>query len=256
MKRTFAAVGLAAMLAGGAVAGLAYAAGPSAAVTAAVADAARPEADKAKDADRKPAELLEFMGVKPGQTVMDFWPGSGYWSRLFSKAVGPKGHVYAYVPAEIAGMKSDPVAQAKALTATYPNVEGISDPLTSPPPKEALNSLDLVWTFENYHDLYNPFMKGADVGVFNKQIYAMLKPGGHYIIGDHAAPAGAGLTVTNTTHRIDPATVRAEVEKAGFKYVGELKVLANPDDPKTAGVFDASIRGKTDRFVLKFVKPR
>jgi len=257
MKRLFAAAGLAALLATAAAPALALS--PSPQITAAVADAARPDADKAKDESRKPAELIAFMGVKPGMTVVDVWPGSGYWSRLFSRVVGPTGKVYAYVPAEIVDMKSKPFDTAKAMAAepgNQGNVEAMSDPLASPPPPSFAGKLDVVWIFENYHDLYNPFMKGADVAAFNRAIYTMLKPGGVFVIGDHAAPAGSGLTTTNTTHRIDPEAVKAELAKAGFKYVGETKVLANPDDPKTDGVFKDTIRGKTDRFVFKFVKPR
>ncbi len=254
MKHLLAAAGLAALIASTA----AVPAFAQVAPAAAVADASRPATDTAKDADRHPAELIAFMGVKPGMKIMDVWTGSGYWARLFSKVVGPKGHVYAYVPEEITGFKNKPLDVAKAMAAEpgMGNVEAISDPIASQPPAAFQNVLDVVWVFENYHDLYNPFMKGADVAAYNKAVFALLKPGGVYVIGDHAAPVGAGLTVTNTTHRIEAATVKSEVEKAGFKYVGESKVLANADDPKTVGVFDASIRGKTDRFVLKFVKPR
>ena len=132
---------------------------------AAVADASRPADDRAKDASRKPVELIAFAGIKPGDTVMDLWPGGGYWSRIFSKVVGPKGHVYAYVPAEITDFKGDPLGKAKAMAAEpgLGNVEAISDPLSSQPPPAFANVLDVVWTFENYHDLHDPFLKGASV---------------------------------------------------------------------------------------------
>ena len=224
---------------------------------AAVADASRPAKDVEKDASRMPADMVAFAMVKPGDTVMDVWPGGGYWSRIFSKVVGPKGKVLAYVPAEITGFKSDPLGLAKAMAAEpgLGNVEAVSDPLAAPPPAEFQNTLDVVWTFENYHDFHDTFMKGADVDGFNKAVFLMLKPGGYYVIVDHAAPAGSGLANTEDLHRIDPATLRAEVEKAGFVFDGESKVLANPDDPKTAIVFDPSIRGKTDRFAYRFRKP-
>ena len=231
---------------------------PPAAIAAAVADASRPDADKAQDAVRHPAELLAFAKVKPGETVIDIWPGKGYWTRLFSIEVGPKGKVISYVPAEIVEFKSKPLDLAKAVAAEpgRGNVMAFSDPLAAAPPAEILNTLDVAFTFENYHDLHDSFMKGADVDAFNKAVFASLKPGGRFVIVDHAAPAGSGLKNTEDLHRIDPAALRAEVEKAGFRFDGESKVLANPDDPKDKGVFDASIRGKTDRFAYRFVKPK
>jgi len=226
-------------------------------IDAAIADAGRPAKDVALDASRKPAELVEFAHIKPGETVMDIWPGGGYWTRIFSKVVGPTGKVYAYVPAEIAGFKSDPVAIAKAVAAEpgRGNVEEVSDPLASQPPAQYQGILDVAWTFENYHDTHDSFMKGADVDGFNRAVFALLKPGGYYVIVDHAASAGSGLAHTEDQHRIDPAAVKAEVEKAGFVFDGESKVLANPDDPKTAAIFDPSIKGKTDRFAYRFRKP-
>jgi predicted methyltransferase len=230
---------------------------PSPAVKAAVADATRPAKDTAQDLSRHPAELVAFARVKAGDTVMDVWPGGGYWSRIFSTVVGPKGKVYAYVPAEIAGFKSDPLGLAKAITAEpgHANVEAISDPLASPPPPEFHDKVDVIWTFENYHDFHDSFMKGADVDAFNKAVFTLLKPGGYYVIADQAAAAGSGLKNTEDLHRIDPAAVKAEVEKAGFVFDGEAKVLANPADDHTLKIFDPAIRGKTDRFVFRFKKP-
>jgi predicted methyltransferase len=222
-----------------------------------VADPGRPEKDTKLDASRRPAELLAFARVGPGESVMDVWPGGGYWTRLFSTVVGPQGKVYAYVPTEIAGFKSDPVATAKAVAAEpgRGNVTEVSDPLATPPPPEFQNVLDVAWTFENYHDLHDSFMKGADVAGFNRAVFALLKPGGYYVIVDHAAPAGSGLKNTEDLHRIDPAALRAEVEAAGFVFDGQSDVLANPADPRTVLVFDPSIRGKTDRFAFRFRKP-
>jgi predicted methyltransferase len=227
-------------------------------ITAAIADAGRPAKDTALDDSRKPAEMVEFARIKPGETVMDIWPGGGYWTRIFSKVVGPKGKVIAYVPAEIAGFKNDPVGLAKAVAAEpgRGNVEEFSDPVASQPTAQYFNILDVAWTFENYHDLHDTFMKGASVDDFNKAMFKLIKPGGYFVIVDHAAAAGSGLAHTEDLHRIDPAALRAEVEKAGFVFDGESKVLANPDDPKTALVFDKSIRGKTDRFAYRFRKPK
>jgi predicted methyltransferase len=252
MKRPYRAAVLATALF---AATAAYAA--SSFISAALADAGRPAKDVAQDGSRKPEELIAFARIKPGDTVMDVWPGGGYWTRIFSKLVGPTGKVYAYVPSEIAGFKNDPVAIAKAVAAEpgRGNVEEVTDPLASQPPAQFQGVLNVVWTFENYHDLHDSFMKGADVDGFNRAVFALLKPGGYYVIVDHAAPAGSGLSHTEDIHRIDPAAVKAEVEKAGFVFDGESKVLANPDDPKTALVFAPSIRGKTDRFAFRFRKP-
>jgi predicted methyltransferase len=231
-------------------------AAPSAAIDAAVADPGRPDKDRAGDERRKPAELIAFAGVKAGDKVLDVWPDTGYWSRIFSKLVGPKGHVFAYIPQEIAGFKSDPVAKAKAM-ATEPGRENVSvevDPLNAE--DVPTNSFDVVWIFQNYHDFHDSFMHGADVDKFNRIMFRTIKPGGVYMITDHAAEAGSGLKHTEDLHRIDPATLRAEVEKAGFKFDGESKVLANPADPRTALVFDPSIRGKTDQFAYRFRKPK
>ncbi len=230
---------------------------PAPAITAAVSDQTRPETDAKQDASRHPAELLSFSKVKSGDTVVDVIPGGGYWTRIFSTIVGPKGKVYAYVPAELAGFKSNPVAVAKAITAEagHGNVEEISLPLAEQRPPSAHNTIDAVWTFENYHDFHDSFMKGADVGAFNLAVFNMLKPGGYYLIGDHAAAAGSKLKNTEDLHRIDPEQVKAEVEKAGFVFDGEIKVLANPEDDHSLKVFDPAIRGKTDRFVFRFKKP-
>ncbi|WP_229258896.1 class I SAM-dependent methyltransferase [Duganella flavida] len=225
--------------------------------SAAVADKARPEKDVQQDSVRLPAELLAFSKVKKGDVVVDIWPGGGYWSRLFSTLVGPSGKVYAYVPAEITGFKSDPLALAKAIASEpgHGNVEATSYPAAEQPQADLYNQVDVAWTFENYHDLHDSFMKGADVNAFNQAVFKRLKPGGYYIVADHAAVAGSGLKNTEDLHRIDLATVRAEVEKAGFVFDGETSVLAVAADDHQLKIFDPAIRGKTDRFVLRFKKP-
>jgi len=235
----------------------ALAAPAPAAATAAVADPGRPATDTALDASRHPAEMVACSRVKAGDRVIDVWPGHGYWTRLFSTTVGAKGKVFAYVPAEIAAFKSDPVGTARAVAAEpgRGNVEAFSDPLAAPPPAEFRGTIDVVWTFENYHDLHNSIMKGADVDAFNRAVFASLRPGGYYVVVDHAAVAGSGLSHTEDLHRIDPATIKAEVEKAGFVLDAENKLLANPADPRTAKVFDPAIRGNTDRVAYRFRKP-
>jgi predicted methyltransferase len=231
-------------------------AAPVPTVGSAVADASRPAADRARDAARKPSEMLRFAGVKPGMTVLEILPGSGYFTRLFSTAVGPTGKVLAYVPDELIAAPFKPLESARAI-ASEPgrgNVQAVHDPLMQDVPPDFANTLDLVWTSQNYHDLQS--MPGVDPVGFNKLIYKALKPGGTYVVLDHSARAGSGIGAARTLHRIEGAQVRKEVQAAGFVLDGESKVLANPADPRTANVFDPAIRGRTDQFVYRFRKPK
>ncbi len=116
--------------------------------------------------------------------------------------------------------------------------------------------LDLIWISQNYHDLHNKYFGPVDIGAFNKAVFDALKPGGAYVVLDHTAAAGAPADVTETLHRIDPATVRREVEAAGFVFDSDSVILANPADPRTIKVFDKSIQGHTDQFILKFRRPQ
>jgi predicted methyltransferase len=224
-------------------------------IAAAVADTNRPDADKLRDANRKPAQTLEFLGVKPGEQIGEILPGGGYFTRIFSKAVGPSGHVYALVPERPANAPADMpdlAGKVKAIAAdpNYPNVTVVIQPLTklaTPAP------VDLVFISQNYHDLHN---FPVDVVAFNRTVMDSLKPGGLYVVLDHSAPAGSGLADTKTLHRIDADVVKQEVTAAGFEFVAASDVLANAGDPRTANVFDPSIRGKTDQFILKFRKPK
>jgi predicted methyltransferase len=233
----------------------AFAAAPT--IAAAVADKGRPAADIERDAERKPAEMLAFAGVKPGQTVVDLIPGGGYFTRIFSKAVGPTGTVYAVsgpprASSDPAKPAPTPAQDTIAADAAYGNVKSLHIPLTAGVviPTKA----DVVWTSQNYHDLHN--VPNADLLAFNKSVYAALKPGGVFVVLDHAAATGAPADVTNTLHRIEPSVVRKEVEAAGFKFDGESKVLASAADDHTKKVFDPAIRGHTDQFVYKFRKPK
>ena len=228
-------------------------AAPPATIAGAVGDPTRPAADKARDADRKPAEMLAFAGVKPGMVVVDFMPGGGYFTRLFSTAVGAKGKVIAYVPDEYLA-KSPKALEAVTAIAAEPdhaNVTPGHDPLMT---RGAPGIVDITWTSQNYHDV--KLFKDIDMIGFNKLVFASLKPGGVYIVLDHAAAAGAPDTVNGTLHRIDPAVVRREVEAAGFKFDGESKLLANAADDHSLRVFDPALRGHTDQFVYRFRKPR
>ncbi|HEX8232669.1 MAG TPA: methyltransferase domain-containing protein [Caulobacteraceae bacterium] len=222
-------------------------------VAAAVADPGRPAEDTARDANRHPAELAVFAGVKPGDTVLDVLPGGGYFTRIFAKIVGPTGRVVAVVPSEIAG-KYDSEKNARAAAAAYPNVMVAVEPLLQAHPEHA-NAVDVIWTSQNYHDFHTPLLGSPDVAELNRQVFQVLKPGGVYIVVDHVAQAGSGARDADTLHRIDPALVRKEVEAAGFVFDGESNLLRNPADDHTKLVFDPSIRGKTDQFVYRFRKP-
>ncbi len=238
-----------------AFAGAAIAAEPAIApnIAAAISDPSRPADDKARDADRKPADMLAFAGVKDGYQVADVIPGGGYFTKLFSKAAGKTGHVYAFFPTELDAAMAKRGKTIPGPDSNYPNVSVIHQPLAS---FTAPQPLDIVWTSQNYHDMHDPFMGPADMLVVNKAIFSSLKPGGVFIVLDHAATDGSGLKDTDTLHRIDEDVVKKEVEAAGFVLEAEDSALRNPKDPRTAAVFDPSIRGHTDQFILKFRRPR
>lgn len=237
----------------------ALAIGPSAAEHARVADALkdprRPADQLAADARRKPAAVIAFLGLKPGDKVADFMPGEAYFTRLFSDVVGPNGRVYAVLsaemerhclPAEFAGTH---VVQHDA---SYRNVRVSSLPVmkfAAPAP------LDAVFTAQNYHDLHDKMNEGADVVAVNRAVFAALKPGGVYVVLDHAAEPGSGVRDTERLHRIDPAAIRREAEAAGFVFAGESDALRNAADDHAKLVFDPRIRGRTDQVMLKFRKP-
>lgn len=220
-------------------------------IAAAIADPARPDSDREQDADRKSQQVLEFTGVKPGDRVADFIPGRGYVTRLLSKIVGDKGYVYAIVPAELPDRMAVSVKKI-ADDPTYGNVTVLRDPVNN---FKVPEKLDLVWTSMNYHDLHDDFLGPADLTKVNRAIFNALKPGGIYLVLDHAATSGSGLRDTATLHRIDPETVKKEVEAAGFKLEAESDLLKNPNDDHTMKVFNPAIRGKTDKFIFKFRKP-
>jgi predicted methyltransferase len=232
------------------LAGVAVAAAVPANITAALADKGRPEADVKRDAARHPGELLAWAGVKPGAKVADFIMGGGYFTRILSAAVGPKGHVWAYQPAEFIKFRAAYGEEQKAVAAAYSNVTPITAPFSE---LKLPDNLDLVLTVQNYHDLHLKPFAADNAAKMNAEIYRALKPGGTYVVVDHVGPAGA--ETPDKLHRIDPAQVRKEVEAAGFKFAGESDLLKASADPHTANVFDASIRGKTDQFAYKFVKP-
>lgn len=249
MKRALftavAATSLFGLLASGSLAYANHHEGAGAAIASAVADSRRPEADTARDAVRKPAEIVAFAGVHPGMTVAEIAPGGGYYTRLLAAAVGPQGKVYALVPSFFASRPGG-LDGINALAAEYGNVEVVVvegyDSMTLPQP------VDLVWTTENYHDLAN-----GNMAAVNGAALGVLKPGGIYFVEDHSAP-GTGLGATRTLHRIDPMAVIAQVTAAGFVLEAVSDAVANPDDPHTAN--PREVQPTSDKFALRFRRPQ
>ncbi|OYX29788.1 MAG: hypothetical protein B7Y99_12610 [Caulobacterales bacterium 32-69-10] len=240
MKTAFCAALLGAtLLAAPAFAAMPPAAGP---IT-----AERPAGDMARDANRKPNEIMAFAGVKSGMTIGELGSGGGYYTRLLSKAVGPSGKVYAFVtqPQVAAGRTANLEALAKVLG----NVEVVVVPtlaaLKTPTPA------DLFWTTENYHDFHN---NGGDIAALNKAVFDSLKPGGVFFVEDHSAAKGAGLAATSSVHRMDEDVAKAELQAAGFRLDGETNLLRNPADNKS-GANAESGSFNSDRFGLRMKKP-
>jgi len=222
-------------------------------IVSAAADPAR--ADQAKDdARRHGPEILAYAGVPSGGNVIEIAPGGGYWTRLFAKAVGPTGHVYVVWPKPLADEEQKDVAAFQTLI-QQPAWSNVSLAIASPNSVPAAAKADLIFTSQNYHDYPDEFMGPYDPDKLNRAVFAMLKPGVTYFIVDHAAQSGSGMRDTDTLHRIDPAIVRAQVEAAGFEFVGESGVLRNLADDHTLPVFDPRVRRNTDQFILRFRKP-
>ncbi len=218
-----------------------------------LASGPRSDADKARDAGRKPAEVVAFLGIEPGMTVIDLIAAGGWYTEVLSEAVGPKGRVYAQNPAYVLQFRDG--ANDRALTARLaedrlPNVVRLDEEL------DALSlepgSVDVAITALNFHDIYNG--RGAEAASgFLATVMRLLEPGGVLGIIDHVGVANADNAAL---HRIEPEPVEKLAAAAGFVVQARSEVLANPADDHTAMVFDASVRGKTDRFVLKLRKPR
>lgn len=205
----------------------------------------------------KQSALMRFARAEAGSTVIDVYPGDGHWTGLFSDVVGPEGCVCSFVPTEVAHLGNDPVGRSRAL-AKGPgreNVLPVSADLMALP--QSAPTADVVWLHLFYHDLHTALIqaRGATAANFNRAVHGWLRRGGFYVIVDHAAAAGTGTSSAGPLHRIDPAAVREEVEAAGFVLDAESSLLVNSDDPHTSKVFDPSIKGRTDRFAYRFVKP-
>ena len=220
---------------------------------AALADPARPEADRADDALRKPANVLAFIGIEPGMTVFEMEAGSGYYTELFSRLVGPEGEVVMQNPAAFDTFLGDAVPTR--VDGRLENVRVSKSKFDNLDAEDA--SADIVTWMLGPHELYfEPNGENlGDVEATYAEIVRILKPGGVFVALDHAAAAGSPETTGGATHRIDPAIVKDLAMNAGLVFSGESDVLRNPEDSYDTGVFDASVRRKTDRFLYTFKKP-
>ena len=211
----------------------------------------RPASDEARDAARKPDEMLRFAHIGPGAHVVDFIPGGGYFTRVFAAAVGRSGEVYADVPKTLSDRAPEALTSVQAI-ATSPGYDRIT--IVSSFTQIPRASVDVVWTSQNYHDL-QANLPAADIQLLNAAVFAALKPGGYFVVVDHMARPGSGDADSKTLHRIDPSLVEAEVVAAGFVVAGRSAVLRNPAALPDKRVVDPSQRGHTAQFALRFRKP-
>lgn len=227
-------------------------------LTTAVADSAHRTPDNVKlDESRKPAALLRFFGLRPGMQVLDMFGANKYWSEIMAPAVGPAGHVTVWQPTQFLSDKNR--VPFEEFAATSKNVSLISSPFEAPELPAA--KFDFALINLDYHDTYweNADRKIArqDPDAWLKRLYAAMRPGGIVGVVDHVASANGDTRMTvDKLHRIDPKVVEADFKRAGFVVAGTSNLLRNPADDHSLLVFDPKIRGKTDRFIFKFKKPR
>ncbi len=242
-------------------------------VAALIASPDRSDADRTNDQRRKPQDMLVFIGVRPGMVAMDLSAAGGYTTELLARAAGPTGLVYGQNPprhegpgpAQPEGGMPPPGAMprppatpgapsplaARAAKLQNGHIVVVTAPFEHPaPPDLAPGSLDLVTLMFNYHDLGH---LGADRAQMNRAVFAALKPGGLFVIADHAGRPGTGISESGTLHRIEESFLRSEVEQAGFRFVSEGFFLRNPNDPRDRNTPEPP--QPKDDFVLKFVKP-
>ena len=223
---------------------------------AAVADDSRSEADRARDVNRKPAEVLAFFGIEPGMDVLDMFSGGGYYTEIVSRVVGPDGSVYAHNNSAYTQFVGEE-ASARYADDRLPNVEFLmaeNNELGLSP-----GSFDAILMVLAYHDIYyvapNDNWPKIDGPKLIAEFYAGLRPGGILGIVDHYAAAGSPRETGNTLHRIDPEIVISELERAGFVLEDKSNILRNMDDDHSLSMSADEVRGRTDRFVLRFRKP-
>ncbi len=231
--------------------------GDAAAIGAAIASPDRPKADLEQDARRKPQQVLEFAGIAPGMYVMDVFSAGGYYAELLARAVGAKGQVIAYNNPPYAKFAETGIA-ARYDGKRLPNVRQVTSSIEDL--KLIPASLDAAIFVMSYHDLYWRPSDGSwpatDPMLLLAKLHAALKPGGVVVVQDHVAtPGGDPARVVDSLHRIDPALVKRDFDKAGFVLDGESRLLSHPDDDHSKLVFDDAIRGRTDQFLFRFRKP-
>jgi len=230
---------------------------PAANIPTAVTSAARTADNVKLDESRKPAAVLQFLGLRSGMNVLDLFGANAYWAEIIAPAVGAKGHVTVWEPTQF--YKDKAKASFSEFMSKHPNVSIVSSPFEAPDlPK---NYADLVMLNLNYHDTYWQSEKYGipkmDPNAFLKAVYAAMKPGAVIGVIDHVASPNADTRATvEKFHRIDPNVVKADFKRAGFVLAGSSDLLRNPADKHDLLVFDPNIRGKTDRFIFKFKKPR
>jgi predicted methyltransferase len=211
----------------------------------------RPDEDKDRDGLRRLGELMAFFGVQPGWHVADLMASRGYVVGALAEIVGDQGVVYAQNSKQL-------LARFKGEAPIPDRIEryGLANVIDVVAELEDLGlpkgQLDAVFSFMFYHD---SVWVGTDRAAMNAAVFAALKPGGIFAVVDHHAAPGSGTSVAQTLHRIDRAVVVDEITAAGFELSEESDFLANPDDPRTAMIFDKSIKDRTSKFVLKFRKP-
>jgi predicted methyltransferase len=219
------------------------------------ATSARSEANVKLDESRKPAEVLKFLGLQQGMWVADPFGGNLYWAEITARAVGPKGRVTIWQPKQFYGQKT--YDNYMALKAKQPNVWLRVSPFEAP---DLPGKYDFMLINLDYHDVYWESAKNGvvrmDPDQWLKVIYDSMKPGAVVGVIDHVANPGDTRETVEKYHRIDPNVVKADFKRAGFVLEAESDMLRNPADDHGLSVFDEKIRGKTDRFVFKFRKPR
>ena len=211
----------------------------------------RPAADIERDSNRKPKEVLEFANIKSGQIIVDYIPGSGYFTRIFSNVIGKEGKVYSLTPQLFIDKFSKGVIPNISSEQGHENNIGLAsnnDNLNIP------QNIDVFWTSQNYHDV-RLYLGDDTTQKLNQAVFAALKSGGYYIILDHSGTPNLSEDGIKNLHRIDINTVIKEVTAAGFVLDASSDVLKNPADDLSLNVFDPAIRGKTDQFLLRFKKP-
>lgn len=219
-----------------------------------LADPGRPEADRKDDEARKPAEVLAFADLRPGDTVLELEAGRGWYSELISGAIGSTGKLIIQYPPEFA--YGDAAFKARMDAGRLKNAEIVKSHFDDLQ-QVASGSVDRVLWILGPHELYYTPPNSRGLGNDEKtyaEIMRVLKPGGLFIAMDHAADPGTSVTIAQTLHRIDPSVVVSAAQSAGFKMLGRSEVLANPADDHNAMVFDATIRRHTDQFLFKFQK--